>query len=178
MIKDPIQQAMNDQIQAELYSSYLYLQMAAWLESKNLKGMSHWMRVQAMEEQVHAMKFYLHILERGGDVQLQAIEQPKIAWNSPLELFEAALKHEEYISDRINKLMDISMQESDYASRGILEWFVDEQVEEEANAGENVENLKLINEQPGGILYIDERMSQRVFTPPAGFSFLGSEGGA
>lgn len=174
MIKEPIQKSINDQIQAETFSSYLYLQMAAWLESKNLKGMANWMRIQTQEEVVHSLKFYQFLLERGGEVKLQAIEQPQHEWNSPLELFEAAMKHEQYITDRINKMVDLAIQENDHATRSFLQWYVDEQVEEEANAEENVLNLKMVGDHGGGLMMVDQKMGQRVFTMPVGFAFTGA----
>jgi ferritin len=166
MLRQTIQDALNDQIQAETYSAYLYLSMAAWLDSKSLKGMSHWMRIQTQEENFHAEKLFNYILERGGTVTLQALDAPTAEWASPLAAFQAALAHEEYITGRINALMDLAIAESDHATKSMLQWFVDEQVEEEANASDNVANLTLAADSPQALLMVDKEMAARVFTPP------------
>ncbi len=167
MLSEKIQKAFNEQITAETYSAYLYWSMAAWFEKTNLKGFASWMTVQAQEEMTHAMKFYHFILERGGEVTLAAIEAPQTDWDSPLAAFEAAYKHECYISGRINDLVDIAVAEKDRPAESFLKWFVDEQVEEEANADEVVQNLKLIGDGPGGGLFmLNREMGQRTFTPP------------
>ena len=134
MIKKKIRDAFNEQIQHELFSAYLYLSMAAYFHSLGFDGMAQWMRVQTMEEMTHAMKFFDHINEREGDVELLEIEKPQTKWKSPLEAFKAALKHEKFITGKINDLVKLSNKESDFASKSLLQWFVDEQVEEESNA--------------------------------------------
>jgi ferritin len=166
MIPNKIEKAFNEQIQAELYSAYLYLSMAAWLETEGLEGMGRWMRVQAMEEQTHAMKFFDHILERGGEPELLAIEKPPVKWDSPLKAFEDAFAHEQLISGRINDLMTLSLAENDHASKTMLQWFVDEQVEEEDTAAKNVYNLKMVGDGGQGLLMLDREMGARVFTIP------------
>ncbi len=138
MIPDKITKAFNEQIMHEYFSAYLYLSMAAWLETEGLEGMGRWMRVQALEEMSHAMKFFDHILERGGEPELLAIKKPQAKWDSALVAFENALAHEQFISGKINDLMTLSIVENDHASKTMLQYFVDEQVEEEDNASKNV----------------------------------------
>jgi ferritin len=166
MIKDKIQGAINKQINAELYSSYLYLSMSSYFESINLKGCANWMRVQTQEELVHVMKFYDYLIERGGKVILSAIESPPTEWTSPLAVFEHAYKHEQKVTGLINDLVDLAVAEKDHASNNFLQWFVSEQVEEEASADEVVQKIKLMGDARGGLFMIDRELAQRVFTPP------------
>ena len=161
MLNKKIQDAFNDQINAELFSSYLYLSMSAYLEDKSMTGMAHWMKLQAEEELEHAMKFVDFIAERGGRVVYKAIETPQAEWNSPLEIFEAAYEHEQYITKRINDLMELTIPEKDFASQIFLQWFVTEQVEEEANADEIVQKLKMIGDGKNGIYMLDRELGQR-----------------
>jgi len=166
MLKPKMEEALNEQINAELYSSYLYLSMAAYFERKNLKGFSNWMMVQTQEEDFHAMKFYDFVNERGGQVKLKGIEGPPTDWENPLEVFEAVYKHECHVTELINKLVDLSIELSDHATNTFLQWFVSEQVEEEASADEIVQQLKLIGNDGHGLFMIDRELIQRVFTPP------------
>ncbi|MHC4520104.1 MAG: ferritin [Planctomycetota bacterium] len=166
MIGKKMEKALNDQINAELYSAYIYLAMAAYFESENLTGSASWMRVQTQEETAHAMKIYDFVNERGGRVTLKAIEQPPKGWKSALEAFEAAYKHEQYITGRINKLVDLAIQEKDHAANAFLQWFVNEQVEEETSVDAVVQNLKMAAEAPGALFMIDRELGQRTFTPP------------
>ena len=166
MIKEGIQDALNKQINAELYSSYLYLSMSAYFESINLKGFASWMRVQTQEELVHAMKFYDYLIERGGKVVLSSIESPPTEWPSPLAVFEQAYQHEQKVTGLINELVDLAIAEKDHATNIILQWFVSEQVEEEASADEVVQKIKLMGDARGGIFMLDRELAQRVFTPP------------
>jgi len=166
MIKEKIQEALNKQLNAELFSSYLYLSMAAYFESINLKGFANWMRVQTQEELVHAMKFYNFIIERGGKAVLSAIEGPPTQWKSPLAVFEHAYKHEQKVTGLINNLVDLSIAEQDHATNNFLQWFVAEQVEEEASADEVVQKIKLMGDATGGLFMLDQELAQRVFTPP------------
>lgn len=166
MIKEKIQDALNKQINAELYSSYLYLSMSAYFESINLKGFANWMRVQTQEELVHAMKFYDYLIERGGKVLLSSIESPPTEWPSPLAIFENAYQHEQKVTGLINKLVDLAIAEKDHATNNFLQWFVSEQVEEEASADEVVQKIKLMGDARGGIFMLDRELAQRVFTPP------------
>ena len=158
---------LNQQIQEETYSSYIYLAMAAWLEENGYKGMATWMRVQAREEKIHADIFYNYIMERGGHVKLEAIDAPPDNWENPLELFNAAFAHEEHITGRINHMVDVSMEVRDHATYQMLQWFVEEQVEEEANVGEAVQQLSIVGSEGRGLLMVDREMSARVFIVPA-----------
>jgi ferritin len=162
MISKKIQDAFNKQINEEIYSSYLYLSMAAYFGAVNLSGFSHWMRLQAQEEMFHAMKFFNHIVDRGGEVQLMAIKDPQTKWNSPLNVYEESLKHEYYITACINKLMDVAVEERYYAGQNLLKWFVDEQVEEEDNFTDVVEKLKRIGDNDALLLMQDLEMVKRL----------------
>jgi ferritin len=166
MISEKMQQAINDQINAELHSAYLYLSMVAYFESQNLPGLANWMTCQTQEEVVHAMKFLHFVHDRGGRAVLQPIEGPATEWGSPLAAFEAAYKHEQYITGRIHNLVQLARQEGDTASEVFLQWYVTEQVEEEASADEVIQKLKRIGEAPGGMFLLDEQLGQRTFTPP------------
>jgi ferritin len=163
MISKKMQDAVNDQINAELYSSYLYLSMAAYFEEKNLRGMATWMTIQALEEKDHAMKFYNYIVERGGRVKLQAIAEPPFEWKSCLDVFKAALDHERYVTRRINDLTELAMEEKDHASQIFLQWFVTEQVEEEANAEEIINKLEFLSESKHGVYMLDKELGARVY---------------
>jgi len=167
MISKKMEAALNDQINAELYSAYLYLSMVAYFESVNLPGFATWMRVQTQEEVMHAMKMYDYINERGGRVILKAIDEPQAKWKSPLAAFEAAYKHEQLVTGRINDLLDLAIKEKDHAANTFLQWFVNEQVEEETSADAVVQQLKMAEGAPGAMFMIDREMGQRVFTPPA-----------
>jgi len=157
-----IQEAMNKQIQEEMYSSYLYLSMTTYLENINLPGFAHWLRLHSQEEMFHAMKLYYHIVERGGQVKLMTLKEPPREWDSVLHVFKEAVKHEEHISRCINDLMDLSISEKDHASRSILGWFVDEQVEEEDLFGGITDKLGMIKGSQGGALFmLDREMGSR-----------------
>ena len=166
MLKTSIEKAFNEQVNAETYSAYLYLSMAAWFEGQQLTGFAHWMKVQAQEEMTHALRFYNNIHERGGKVRLTAIKAPETSWASPLAAFEAVLKHEVLVTGLIHKLVALAREENDYASENFLQWFVKEQVEEEGSAEEAIGKLKLVNETPGGLFMLDKDMAARVFTMP------------
>ncbi|MCX7875329.1 MAG: ferritin [Melioribacteraceae bacterium] len=161
MISDKMLKMLNDQINAELFSSYLYLSMAAYFESENWNGMAKWMKEQSSEEYEHAMKFYHYINEVEGRVELEAIEKPKFGWNSPLEAFEEAHKHELYITDRINKLVALAIQENDYATNLFLNWFVNEQVEEVATVSQIVHKFKLIGDNKTSLYLLDRELGMR-----------------
>jgi ferritin len=160
-----MEKALNDQIQAEIYSAYLYLSMEAYFQSINLGGFASWMQVQYQEEMAHAMKFYGFINERGGRVILQAIDAPPSDWASPLAVFEATLEHEQKVTARINDLVDVAIAERDHATNIFLQWFVAEQVEEEDSANGVIEQIKLFGE--AGLFMLDRELGQRTFTPPA-----------
>lgn len=156
-----LENALNDQIREELASAYIYLSMAAYLETLNLPGFAHWMRAQSNEEMQHAIKFYEHIYERGGRVLLQAIGQPPADFEGPVDVFEKALKHEQYISSRIVDLYKLAQKEEEFASFSLLQWFVDEQVEEEESALEVLEQLRMIGDKGQGLLMLDRQLAQR-----------------
>jgi len=166
MLKKKIEQAFNDQINAELASAYLYLSMSAYLESVNLGGMANWMRVQAQEETAHAMKFFAFVNERGGRVLLGPIEKPAETWDSPKAVFEAVYTHECKVTGMINKLVDLAQAESDHAANAFLQWFVNEQVEEEASADELAKKLEMVDRAPGGMFFLDRELGERVFKMP------------
>jgi ferritin len=152
---------MNEQIKHELYSAYLYLSMAAHFESANLPGFASWMRIQAKEEQEHAMKFFDHILERGGKVTLQSIDQPPVEFGLPTAIFEEVLAHEQKVTARIHLLYKLAVKEEDFASQVFLNWFVSEQVEEEKNATEILETLRMIGDKSNAIFQLDHRLGKR-----------------
>ena len=161
MIGKAMQDAINDQINKELYSSYLYLSMAAYFEDKNLPGFAHWMHVQEGEEREHGMKFYKHLVERGGRVELKAIAAPATVWKTSLELFEEVAAHEAKVTASINALYELALKEKDYPTQVLLQWFINEQVEEEKNAAEIVANLKLIDARGTAVLMLDHTLSKR-----------------
>jgi len=163
-----LEDAFNEHLNAELFSSYLYLSMAQCFTAKNLEGMAGWMTVQAEEERLHAMKFVDFINDRGGRVVLKQIDEPRTEWDSPLQAFQDAYDHECLISGKINKLADLAIGESDHAASTFLHWFVTEQVEEEATALAIVEKLKMIGENSMGILMIDQELGQRSAAPAGG----------
>ena len=167
MLKKKIEDAFNEQINSELYSGYLYLSMAAHFESLGLPGFANWMKMQAKEEDMHAMKFYSHIHERGGTVVLKAIAAPPTTWESPIAAFEEAYKHEQHITSLINNLVDLAIAEKDHASNNFLQWFVAEQVEEEASVDEVIQHLKLTEGSKGALFMIDKQLATRVFDPAA-----------
>ena len=167
MLSKKMEKAINQQINAELYSSYLYLSMATYFESNSLVGFSNWMRQQAQEELFHAMKMFDFVCERGGRVILQAIEQPPSKWTSPLNAFETVLSHEQKVTGLINNLVNLALDERDHATNIFLKWFVSEQVEEEATAGTLVDKLKLIGKDANGMFMLDTELAQRTFTLPA-----------
>jgi len=165
MLSQKIQDAFNKQLNAELYSSYLYVSMSAYFDSINLKGMANWMRIQASEEVQHAIKFYNFINERGGRVLLTPIEGPKTEWRSPLEVFADTCRHEAKVTGLINDLVDLAIKEKDHAANAFLQWFVTEQVEEEAAPKEIADKLKLAGDSPGVLLMIDRELGQRAPAP-------------
>ncbi len=167
MLKDKMEKALNDQVQWELYSAYIYLAMSAWFQAQGLPGFANWMRIQFQEETMHAMKFHDFILERGGRARLQAIDAPPRDWKSPLAAFEHALEHEEGVTERINKLMSLALEAKDHATAIFLQWFVTEQIEEEASVQDIIQKLKLTEGATGGMFMLDKDLAARVFTPPA-----------
>jgi ferritin len=161
MISKKMQDALNEQINAELYSAYLYLAMAAELEANNLKGMANWMEVQAKEETEHAKRLYDFVNDRGGRVTLKAIGAPPAEWKSPAAAFQAAYEHEQKVTAMIHNLVDVARGEKDKAAEVMLAWFVDEQVEEEAQTSEIAEKLKMIKESANGLFMMDNALGKR-----------------
>jgi len=161
MINEKVEKALNEQINAELYSSYLYLSMSADFEDKNFEGFASWMKAQAAEELIHAMKIFDYVNERGGKVTLEMIKAPKASWDSPLNAFTKAYEHERKVTKMINDLVDLSRSENDHATENFLIWFVDEQVEEEATADSIVSKLKMVEGAKGAIYMLDKELGSR-----------------
>ena len=161
MIKDSLAEAINRQINAEMYSAYLYLSMAVDFGDKNLDGFEHWMRLQAQEEMDHAMRFLDYLSERGGRVKLDTIEKPVSGWSSPLDAFRDAYAHECKVTGMINDIMDLAEKENDRATMNMLRWFVEEQVEEESSADDIVQKLEMAGDSPGALLILNDRMARR-----------------
>lgn len=166
MIGKKTAEAINKQINAELYSSYLYLSMSAYATNIGMKGTAHWLFVQAQEEATHAMRFYNYMNDQGVHVKLEAIKQPPVQFKSVLDIFEAVLKHEYHVTALIHNLVEIAAKEKDPATGVMLQWFVTEQVEEESNAGEIIGKLKLAGNNGGGLFMIDKDLAARMFVPP------------
>ncbi len=167
MIDKEMEEAINKQINEEMYSAYLYLSMSAYFEKIGLKGFANWMHVQYKEEMDHAMKFYRYLIERGGTVRLYGIKEPPHEWKSPLDAFEQTLEHEKHITKCINYLVDLAEKKKDRATFNMLQWYIDEQVEEEANDEEIIARLKLIGDSPQGIFMLDRELAQRTYVPLA-----------
>ncbi len=163
MMGEKTKNAMNAQIKNELESFYIYLSMAAYLSAQNLVGMAHWMRAQAHEEMIHAMKFYDHMLDRGAMVTLLDLKQLKTDWASPLEVWKDTLEHEKFITGKIHTLLKIARDEGDYASEPLLAWFVNEQIEEEKNAEKILREMEMVGSSKDGLLMLDRELAARVF---------------
>ena len=176
MIDKKMVSAINRQINAELYSSYLYLSMAACFKTTGLEGFANWMQVQAQEELMHAMKFYNYLSERDGRVVFEAIDKPPGKWDSALAAFQAAYQHEQKVTGMINALADLAQELKDHASQVFLQWFVNEQVEEEASAKALVDKLALIGDSPQGLFMIDSKLAARTFVMPAAAALFASRG--
>lgn len=161
MITSKMEQAFNSQIQKEFHSAYLYLAMSVYCESQNYSGFAHWLKVQYHEEQEHAMKMVDYLLERGGKVNLQTLAAPSVEYGSPLQVFEKVLEHEQFITASIHSLYETAVAEKDLAAQIFLQWYVTEQVEEEANATQIVEQLKMLGDKSSGIMYIDKALKNR-----------------
>ncbi len=167
MINQRVQDAINEQINAELYSAYLYLSMESYLEKNGLPGFANWMRIQFQEEQFHGLKFFDYVNERGGQVTLKPIAGPETSWDGVIAVFEEVAKHEAHVTSLINNLMSIAIEEKDYAATNFLQWYVDEQVEEEATAATILDQLRMIGGEGHGMLMLDREMAARTFTAPA-----------
>jgi ferritin len=168
MLSDKMLNALNQQINAEMYSAYIYQSMAAWALDQGLNGLATFMNCQAKEEMVHAFKFYDFIVERNARVTLTGIDSPPVDWAGPVAVAENVLAHEQKVTGMINDLVDLAIEEKDHATRSFLNWFVDEQVEEEASANDLLCKLKLAAESRGGLFMVDRELGTRVFTPPVG----------
>ena len=160
-----LEQALIEQMNKEFESSYLYLSMGGFLDEQNWPGMAQWMYIQAEEERTHAMKIFKFLVDRGSFPKLLAIPEPEDKWDGPLDIFKAALAHEEMITASINQVMDVAMEVKDYAARGMLDWFVAEQIEEEAVAGDIVARMSRIADDPKGLLMLDNELGQRQAEP-------------
>ncbi|TKJ43661.1 ferritin [candidate division TA06 bacterium B3_TA06] len=162
MISKKIEDGFNKQLNAELYAAYLYFAIGAWFEGSNLEGFAQWMKAQAFEEMSHAMRFYNHIIERGGMVELYAVKKPEITLSTPVEAFEAAYEHEQKVTRMINDLVDLAREEGDNAALiGLLHWFVAEQIEEEEQTLKAVERLKMVEGSKEGLFMLDKEMGAR-----------------
>jgi ferritin len=167
MINKRMQDAINEQIKFEIYSANLYLSMSAYIEGKNLKGIAHWLRVQYEEETFHALKLYDYLKNREGQVIIQSIDAPPSEFGTPLETFKKVLEHEQHVTAAINNLYKVAIEENDIAAQIFLQWFVNEQMEEEANASDVIGKMKLIGDRGVDLLYLDTELATRVFVPPA-----------
>lgn len=161
MLKKNVEDLMNAQVANELGAANLYLSISAYLESINMPGFANWMRIQANEEVGHAMRFYNHIVERGGRVRVSALPQPQVEFESPLKAAEAALAHEQKVTAQINTIYDLATAEKDYASQSFLRWFVDEQVEEELNATTLIDKLSMVGDFKPGLFMVDKDLGGR-----------------
>ena len=161
MISKAMQDAINEQIKNEFYSAYMYLSMSAYFQANNLPGFAAWLRVQFQEEQTHALKLYDHMIDRGGRIDLKALSQPPAEWKTSLEAFQNVLTHEQHVTALINQVYETALSEKDYPAQVLLQWFINEQVEEEKNATEIVEQLKLIDSHGTAVLMLDHRLGKR-----------------
>lgn len=167
MISQKLENAINNQINKEFYSEYLYLSMEAHFHSLDLDGIANFFHVQTLEEHAHGMLLYQYLIDRGGKVILSKIDAPQTEFSSAIDAFEKTLEHERFVTKSINDLMDVAIKENDHAAASFLKWFVDEQVEEEATDTKILNRLKLINGEGHGLLMIDSELAARTFTPPA-----------
>ena len=167
MLSERLQKALNDQVNYEFYSAYTYLAMAAYAESEDLEGFANFFKVQYEEELFHAMKFYNYINQMDGRVVIEAMKKPQVEYESVLHLFEAGYEHEKTVTSKIYNLANIATEEKEHATLSLLQWFIDEQVEEEQNFNTIIKKLKRIESNPAALYMLDEELSARVFTPPA-----------
>lgn len=166
MISNKMLEELNEQVNKEFYSAYMYLAMSAYCNTIGLPGFAHWMRMQYEEESMHVTKMYDYILGQGGEVHLKAIEEPAQTFGTPLEVFEKTLEHEQYVTSMIHKLMDLAVEERDYATQTFLQWYVTEQVEEEANVNDILAPLRMVGEDKGGLMMIDQQLAGRPAPTP------------
>lgn len=170
MLKPQMEAALNEQINREMFSAYLYMSMSAYADRQGLKGISKWFMVQYHEEMVHAMKIYEYIADQGGKIALGAIQKPDSEFGTALNLFEKALEHELYITNSINELADLAISLKDFATKTFLDWYITEQVEEEKNANEIIQTLKMIGDNTGALYLYDKELAVRGVTVPTDFS--------
>lgn len=163
MLKKSIEEALNKQVMREMYSSNLYLAMSSYFHTLNLNGFANWMRVQAQEEMTHAMKIFDYIISRGGQAIVSSIEAPPTKWDSPLDAFNSAYNHEQLVTAWINEITDLAIAEKDHPTHLLMQWFINEQVEEEANTLDIVERLKLVADSKSGLFMLDNELKQRQF---------------
>jgi ferritin len=161
MISEKMQEALNEQVNREFFSAYLYLAMSSYCNTIGLPGFAHWMRMQYEEENMHVTKMYDYILNQGGAVELKAIEAPDQEFGSPVDIFQTTLEHEQHVTGLIHNLMDLAVQEKDYATQTFLQWYVTEQVEEEANVNDILAPLRMVGEDKGGLMMIDQQLAGR-----------------
>jgi len=174
MLSQKLQAALNRQINEEYYSSYIYTAMVAYMEDLNLDGCAHWMRMQAEEEHQHARKIFDYMTERGGRVELMEVKAPPREWDSPVEAFKAALEHEKFMTQNINELADLALSEKDHATNNLMQWYVTEQVEEEANVDDILKKLEMVGGTGHGLFLIDRELKTR----PAPAILTGPDAGA
>jgi ferritin len=161
MLKQKVQDALNEQIKHELYSSYVYLAVSAYCDRQGLVGFAHWMREQSKEELGHALKIVDFINDRGGTVQLQALDKPPTDYGSPLQVAEKALEHERRVTGLIERLYELAGKENDYATQTMLHWFIEEQVEEEKNALILIDRIKMAGDDRAALLMLDMELGRR-----------------
>ncbi len=174
MLSQPLVDALNEQMKNEFFSGYLYKAMAAYFEAEDLPGFAHWMKMQALEELCHGEKFFNYICEAGGRAVLLPIDAPKADYESPLDVFEYSLKHEQFVTSRINDLMTLAKSENAHATEIFLQWFVTEQVEEEASFGLELKKLQRLEDDKRGLMMMDQELGQRAFAVPTGMNITGA----
>ncbi len=165
MITKQMEKALNGQINKEFYSAYLYLAMSAYCNKIGMPGSEHWFRMQYDEEVIHMTKMFDYVMQHGGEAHLMQVDEPPREFGAILEIFEASLEHEQFITRSINELLDVAVEEKDHASQVFLQWYITEQVEEESNVGDIVDRLKLAGDNGGALMMIDDKLAQRM--PPA-----------
>ncbi len=166
MISDKMEKELNEQVNKEFYSAYMYLAMSAYCNTIGLPGFAHWMRLQYEEEIMHVTRMYDYIQDQGGEVHLKAIEEPAKEYGTPIEIFEKTLEHEQFITKSIHQLMSLAVNETDYATQTFLQWYVTEQVEEEANVNDILLPLRMVGDDKGGLMMIDQQLSGRPVPAP------------
>ncbi len=166
MISKKMESALNEQVNKEFYSAYMYLAISAYCNTAGLPGFAHWMRIQYEEEIMHVTKMYDYILNQAGEVHLKAVDEPPKEYGTPLEVFQKTLDHERFITKSIHKLMGMAVAEKDYATQAFLQWYVTEQVEEEANVNDILAPLRMVGNDKGGLMMIDQRLAQRPMPTP------------